>query len=328
MDLSFTPDQEALREATTRLYAKESHGERVREAEATGFDPALWAAVVAMGLPVMARPRGRRRSAARRSPTWPPPSRSTAPTSARSRSSRRSWPRALLARARWRRAPGADRRRRARHAGPATGRRRPGVAWCRARAVADGRWSPSTATGSWSRATARRRGAAHAGEPGGRPTSTSPAPSVLAGGRRGPRRVRAARSTSGAPSRRSPRPVWRAPPSTPGCSTPRTGTSSACRSAASRRSSTGSPTCTPRVEGSRLLAYEAIWALDEDAPAGAGPRRPGVVVVRRGRRRGGRVQPARARRLRLHARVRRAAARAASQGHPPAARRSAPTSCR
>ena len=26
MDLSFTPDQEALREATTRLYAKESHG--------------------------------------------------------------------------------------------------------------------------------------------------------------------------------------------------------------------------------------------------------------------------------------------------------------
>src|SRR6187200_2237350 len=56
MDLSFTPDQEALREATTRLYAKESHGERVREAEPTGFDPALWAAVGAMGLPVMALP--------------------------------------------------------------------------------------------------------------------------------------------------------------------------------------------------------------------------------------------------------------------------------
>src|SRR5687767_12693642 len=54
MDLSFTPDQEALREATTRLYAKESHGGRVREAEATGFDHALWGAVVAMGLPTMA----------------------------------------------------------------------------------------------------------------------------------------------------------------------------------------------------------------------------------------------------------------------------------
>ncbi len=56
MDLSFTPDQDALHEATRRLYAKESHGERVREAEATGFDPALWAAVVAMGLPSMAVP--------------------------------------------------------------------------------------------------------------------------------------------------------------------------------------------------------------------------------------------------------------------------------
>ena len=56
MDLSFTPDQDALRDATLRLYAKESHGERVREAEAAGFDPALWAAVVQMGLPAMALP--------------------------------------------------------------------------------------------------------------------------------------------------------------------------------------------------------------------------------------------------------------------------------
>jgi alkylation response protein AidB-like acyl-CoA dehydrogenase len=56
MDLSFTPDQDALREAITRLYAKESHGERVREAEATGFDPALWSGVVGMGLPAMALP--------------------------------------------------------------------------------------------------------------------------------------------------------------------------------------------------------------------------------------------------------------------------------
>jgi alkylation response protein AidB-like acyl-CoA dehydrogenase len=54
MDLSFSPDQDALREATLRLYAKESHGERVRELEPAGFDPALWDAVVAMGLPTMA----------------------------------------------------------------------------------------------------------------------------------------------------------------------------------------------------------------------------------------------------------------------------------
>src|SRR5688572_5649701 len=54
MDLSFTPDQDALREATSRLYAKESHGERLREAEATGLDPVLWDAIVAMGLPTMA----------------------------------------------------------------------------------------------------------------------------------------------------------------------------------------------------------------------------------------------------------------------------------
>ncbi|MEX2293288.1 MAG: acyl-CoA dehydrogenase [Acidimicrobiales bacterium] len=56
MDLSFTPDQEALRDAALRLYAKESHGERVRELESAGFDPALWVAVVEMGLPAMALP--------------------------------------------------------------------------------------------------------------------------------------------------------------------------------------------------------------------------------------------------------------------------------
>ena len=36
MDLSFTPDQNALRDAAQRLYAKESHGERVRELELVG----------------------------------------------------------------------------------------------------------------------------------------------------------------------------------------------------------------------------------------------------------------------------------------------------
>ncbi len=54
MDLSFTPDQDALRDAVGRLYGKESHGERVRELEADGFDPVLWAAVVQMGLPTLA----------------------------------------------------------------------------------------------------------------------------------------------------------------------------------------------------------------------------------------------------------------------------------
>ncbi|HJR24533.1 MAG TPA: acyl-CoA dehydrogenase family protein, partial [Acidimicrobiales bacterium] len=58
MDLSFTADQDALREACQRLYAKESHPERVREVEAAGFDPHLWEAVVAMGLPAMAVPEG------------------------------------------------------------------------------------------------------------------------------------------------------------------------------------------------------------------------------------------------------------------------------
>lgn len=56
MDLSFTPDQDSLRDAAHRLYAKESHGERVREVEATGFDPSLWNAIVHMGLPAMALP--------------------------------------------------------------------------------------------------------------------------------------------------------------------------------------------------------------------------------------------------------------------------------
>ncbi|MFZ6004727.1 MAG: acyl-CoA dehydrogenase [Actinomycetota bacterium] len=56
MDLSFTPDQEALREAAQRLYAKASHGERVREIEADGFDPALWESICQMGLPTMALP--------------------------------------------------------------------------------------------------------------------------------------------------------------------------------------------------------------------------------------------------------------------------------
>jgi alkylation response protein AidB-like acyl-CoA dehydrogenase len=56
MDLAFTPDQDALRDAVQRLYGKASSGEQVRELEPSGFDPALWEAVVAMGLPGMAVP--------------------------------------------------------------------------------------------------------------------------------------------------------------------------------------------------------------------------------------------------------------------------------
>jgi alkylation response protein AidB-like acyl-CoA dehydrogenase len=58
MDLSLSPDQEALREAAQRLYAKASSGELVREREGAGLDPALWDAIVAMGLPTMALAEG------------------------------------------------------------------------------------------------------------------------------------------------------------------------------------------------------------------------------------------------------------------------------
>jgi alkylation response protein AidB-like acyl-CoA dehydrogenase len=56
MDLSFTADQDALRQAAERLYAKAATGDRVRELEAEGLDPELWAAVTQMGLPTMALP--------------------------------------------------------------------------------------------------------------------------------------------------------------------------------------------------------------------------------------------------------------------------------
>jgi alkylation response protein AidB-like acyl-CoA dehydrogenase len=53
MDLSLSAEQSALHDAAARLYAKESHAERVRIAEPTGFDAALWQALVQMGLPTM-----------------------------------------------------------------------------------------------------------------------------------------------------------------------------------------------------------------------------------------------------------------------------------
>jgi 3-oxochol-4-en-24-oyl-CoA dehydrogenase len=56
MDLAFSPEQDELHAAVVRLYTKESHAERVRAAEATGFDDGLWQAVVQMGLPTMGIP--------------------------------------------------------------------------------------------------------------------------------------------------------------------------------------------------------------------------------------------------------------------------------
>jgi alkylation response protein AidB-like acyl-CoA dehydrogenase len=56
VDLSLSTEQSALRDATARLYAKESHPERVSSAEGTGFDEALWQALVQMGLPTMGIP--------------------------------------------------------------------------------------------------------------------------------------------------------------------------------------------------------------------------------------------------------------------------------
>ena len=130
MDLSFTPDQDALREAAPaplRQGIARRAGPRARGARAS--TRALWDAVVAMGLPAMALPEAQA-GRARRSPISPPPWRSTAPTSASSRSSRpRSRP-GLLARleASPPRRPRRHRRRRA----PATLR------------LATGRW-PATA---------------------------------------------------------------------------------------------------------------------------------------------------------------------------------------
>jgi alkylation response protein AidB-like acyl-CoA dehydrogenase len=56
MDLALTEDQLALRDAVADLLAKESPPERVRAAEPSGFDPALWALVTGMGLPSLAVP--------------------------------------------------------------------------------------------------------------------------------------------------------------------------------------------------------------------------------------------------------------------------------
>ena len=54
MDLSYSPEQQDLRESLATFFSKESTPERVRAAEPTGFDAGLWQMVTAMGLPSMA----------------------------------------------------------------------------------------------------------------------------------------------------------------------------------------------------------------------------------------------------------------------------------
>jgi alkylation response protein AidB-like acyl-CoA dehydrogenase len=49
VDLSLSPEQQAVREAFATLFAKESTSSRVREVEAHGFDPLLWSTVRDMG---------------------------------------------------------------------------------------------------------------------------------------------------------------------------------------------------------------------------------------------------------------------------------------
>ncbi|MBU1832478.1 MAG: acyl-CoA dehydrogenase family protein, partial [Gammaproteobacteria bacterium] len=56
MNLYLTDEQNMLQESVARLFAAESSGERVRAAEATGFDPGLWQQLQEMGLNLMRLP--------------------------------------------------------------------------------------------------------------------------------------------------------------------------------------------------------------------------------------------------------------------------------
>ncbi len=239
MDLSFTPDQDALREATTRLYGKESHGERVREAEATGFDPALWDAVVTMGLPTMALAEGDGGAGASLTDLAAAVevhgahlgSIPLVETAVAAR---------LLARV-----GGADHLATITAGAPAALGLRPanaGVAPLVPGAAVAGivvaRDGDRIVAVSAPRATSRRTLAslaiADVDLDGATVLAEGPMPSAPT---RWP-------WTSGGPSRPWRRPGWPGPRSTSACSTRRTATSSACRSAASRPCSTASPTCT------------------------------------------------------------------------------------
>jgi len=56
MNLTLTEQQQLLRDTVARLFASESTPSRVREAEATGFDPQLWSQLVELGIPMMRVP--------------------------------------------------------------------------------------------------------------------------------------------------------------------------------------------------------------------------------------------------------------------------------
>jgi alkylation response protein AidB-like acyl-CoA dehydrogenase len=56
MDLSDSEEQSTLRKHLATFFARESSPERVRASEPLGYDPRLWAEMVAMGLPTMAVP--------------------------------------------------------------------------------------------------------------------------------------------------------------------------------------------------------------------------------------------------------------------------------
>ena len=49
MQLGLTEDQELLQHTFAELFAAESSPERVRAAEATGFDPGLWKHLIETG---------------------------------------------------------------------------------------------------------------------------------------------------------------------------------------------------------------------------------------------------------------------------------------
>lgn len=59
MRLQLSEDQQFLQEAAARMFKAESPPARVRAAEASGFDPALWNEVVALGIPLALVPENR-----------------------------------------------------------------------------------------------------------------------------------------------------------------------------------------------------------------------------------------------------------------------------
>ena len=277
-----SPEQDQLVEAFAALYAKESPPERVRACEPEGFDPALWERVAELGvvpmavgeadggwgasfldLALIAEQQGR---------AWRPCPVIEAQVAARLPGS--VGPGAAVA------GRGAGGRA-AGHARPRALPHRAGRRWCRP-APSPTTWSCWSGTGCcWSRSTARA--------PRSRTWRRCRWPTSRIDGRRRcwPRAPR--------PSRPSTRPStsgWRSPPppssaSAPGASRSASSTSGsgrpgACRSAASRASPTAWPTSATAIDGARLLACEAAWAVGRAARAGCRAGGDGVRVRLRG----------------------------------------------